>query len=149
MFFKKEIEATLNTSLEIIPAEGLTQSKEISETTLNEPAVPEKQNLKQVGNLVVGEGVRLRGAFNVPSKTTVTGLIEGNIATKELLVEQMGKVQGQVECQLADIAGHIESHLQAHDLLTLRSTAVILGDVFYKEIAIEKGAKISGKLIRL
>ena len=149
MFFKKEIEATLNTSLEIIPAEGLNQSKEINEITLNEPAVPEKQNVKQVGNLVVGEGVRLRGAFNVPSKTTVTGLIEGNIATKELLVEQKGKVQGQVECQLADIAGHIESHLQAHDLLTLRSTAVILGDVFYKEIAIEKGAKISGKLIGL
>ena len=149
MFFKKELETTLNTSSEIIPAEDLTQSKDISETTLNEPAVPEKQNLKQVGNLVVGEGVRLRGAFNVPSKTTVTGLIEGNIATKELLVEQNGKVQGQVECQLADIAGHIESHLQAHDLLTLRSTAVILGDVFYKEIAIEKGAKISGKLIRL
>ena len=149
MFFKKEIEATLNTSLEIIPAEGLNQSKEINEITLNEPAVQEKQNVKQVGNLVVGEGVRLRGAFNVPSKTTVTGLIEGNIATKELLVEQKGKVQGQVECQLADIAGHIESHLQAHDLLTLRSTAVILGDVFYKEIAIEKGAKISGKLIRL
>jgi len=149
MFFKKELETTLNTSSEIIPAEDLTQSKDISETTLNEPAVPEKQNLKQVGNLVVGEGVHLRGAFNVPSKTTVTGLIEGNIATKELLVEQKGKVQGQVECQLADIAGHIESHLQAHDLLTLRSTAVILGDVFYKEIAIEKGAKISGKLIRL
>ena len=149
MFFKREIEATLNTSLEITPAEGLNQSKEISEITLNESAVQEKQNVKHVGNLVVGEGVRLRGAFNVPSKTTVTGLIEGNIATKELLVEQKGKVQGQVECQLADIAGHIESHLQAHDLLTLRSTAVILGDVFYKEIAIEKGAKISGKLIRL
>ena len=149
MFFKKEIEATLNTSSEMMPAEGLPQSKEISEVTQSEPAVPEKQNVKQAGNLVVGEGVRLRGDFNVPSKATVTGLIEGNIATKELLVEQKGKVQGQVECQLADISGHIESHLQAHDLLTLRSTAVILGDVFYKEIAIEKGAKISGKLIRL
>jgi cytoskeletal protein CcmA (bactofilin family) len=149
MFFKKELETTLNTSSEIIPAEDLTQSKDISETTLNEPAVPEKQNLKQVGNLVVGEGVCLRGSFNVPSKTTVTGLIEGSIATKELLVGQKGKVQGQVECQIADIAGHIESHLQAHDLLTLRSTAVILGDVFYNEIAIEKGAKITGKLTRL
>jgi cytoskeletal protein CcmA (bactofilin family) len=149
MFFKKEIEATLNTSSEMMPAEGLPQSKEISEVTQSAPAVPEKQNVKQAGNLVVGEGVCLRGSFNVPSKTTVTGLIEGSIATKELLVGQKGKVQGQVECQIADIAGHIESHLQAHDLLTLRSTAVILGDVFYKEIAIEKGAKISGKLIRL
>jgi cytoskeletal protein CcmA (bactofilin family) len=149
MFFKKEIEATLNTSSEMMPAEGLPQSKEISEVTQSAPAVPEKQNVKQAGNLVVGEGVCLRGSFNVPTKTTVTGLIEGSIATKELLVGQKGKVQGQVECQIADIAGHIESHLQAHDLLTLRSTAVILGDVFYKEIAIEKGAKITGKLTRL
>ena len=149
MFFKKEIETTLNTSSEIIPAEGSPQGKESSEITQSEPAVPEWQNVDQIGNLVVGEGVCLRGSFNVPSKTKVTGLIEGSVATKELFVEQKGKVQGQVECQLADIAGHIESHLLAHNLLTLRSTAVILGDVYYQEIAIEKGAKITGKLTRL
>jgi cytoskeletal protein CcmA (bactofilin family) len=149
MFFKKEIEPTLNTSSEMILAKNLPLSEEISEVIQIAPTLPEEQNIRQAGNLVVGEGVRLRGSFNVPNKTTVTGLIEGRLATKELLVGQEGKVQGEINCQLADIAGHVENDLQVHIALTIRASAVITGNIFYQEITIEKGAKISGQLAKL
>ena len=149
MFFKKEIEPTLNTSSEMILAKNLPLSEEISEVIQIAPTLPEQQNIRQAGNLVVGEGVRLRGSFNVPNKTTVTGLIEGRLATKELLVGKEGKVQGEVNCQLANIAGHVENDLQVHIALTIRASAVITGNIFYQEITIEKGAKISGQLAKL
>lgn len=149
MFFKKEIEPTLNTSPEMILAKNLPLSEEISEVIQIAPTLPEEQNIRQAGNLVVGEGVRLRGSFNVPNKTTVTGLIEGRLATKELLVGKEGKVQGEVNCQLANIAGHVENDLQVHIALTIRASAVITGNIFYQEITIEKGAKISGQLAKL
>ena len=149
MFFKKEIEPTLNTSSEMILAKNLPLSEEISEVIQIAPTLPEEQNIRQAGNLVVGEGVRLRGSFNVPNKTTVTGLIEGSLATIELLVGKEGRVQGEVNCQLADIAGNVENDLQVHIALTIRASAVITGNIFYQEITIEKGAKISGKLARL
>jgi cytoskeletal protein CcmA (bactofilin family) len=149
MFFKKEIEPTLNTSSEMILAKNLPLSEEISEVIQIAPTLPEEQNIRQAGNLVVGEGVRLRGSFNVPNKTTVTGLIEGRLATKELLVGKEGKVQGEVNCQLANIAGHVENDLQVHIALTIRASAVITGNIFYQEITIEKGAKISGQLAKL
>ena len=149
MFFKKEIETTSNKSSEMIPAKDLLQNEEISEIIQSAPTLPVEQNVRQAGNLVIGEGVRLRGSFNVPSKTTVTGLIEGRLATKELLVGKEGKVQGEINCQLADIAGHVENDLQVHIALTIRASAVITGNIFYQEITIEKGAKISGQLARL
>ena len=149
MSFKKEIEPTLNTSSEMILAKNLPLSEEISEVIQIAPTLPEEQNIRQAGNLVVGEGVRLRGSFNVPNKTTVTGLIEGRLATKELLVGKEGKVQGEVNCQLANIAGHVENDLQVHIALTIRASAVITGNIFYQEITIEKGAKISGQLAKL
>ena len=149
MFFKKEIETTSNTSSEMIPAKGLPQNEEISEIIQNAPTLPEGQNVRQAGNLVVGEGVCLMGSFNVPKKTIITGLIEGSLATKELLVGKEGRVQGEVNCQLADIAGHVENDLQVHITLTIRASAVITGNIFYHEITIEKGAKISGQLARL
>ena len=149
MFFKKEIETTSNTSSEMIPAKDLPQNEEISEIIQSAPTLPEVQNISLAGNLVVGEGVRLRGSFNVPSKTTVTGLIEGSLATTELLVGKEGRVQGEVNCQLADIAGNVENDLQVHIALTIRASAVITGNIFYQEITIEKGAKISGQLAKL
>jgi len=149
MFFKKEIETTSNTSSEMITAKDLPQNAEINEIIQSEPTLPEEQNVRQAGNLVVGEGVRLRGSFNVPNKTTVTGLIEGTLATTELLVGKEGRVQGEVNCKLADIAGNVENDLQVHIALTIRASAVITGNIFYQEITIEKGAKISGKLARL
>jgi cytoskeletal protein CcmA (bactofilin family) len=149
MFFKKEIEPTIDTSSDMIFAKDLPHSEETGEVVKSAPTLPDEQNVRQAGNLVVGEGVRLRGSFNVPGKATVTGLIEGRLATKELLVGKEGKVQGEINCQLADIAGHVENDLQVHIALTIRASAVITGNIFYQEITIEKGAKISGQLARL
>ena len=149
MFFKKEIVAALNTSSVMIPSQDPPQNKGTHVITQNQPTPREEQNITQAGNLVVGKGVCLRGSFNVPSKTNVAGLIEGSLTTKELLVREEGKVQGEINCQLADIAGQVENDLHVHTILTLRASAVITGNIFYEEIAIEKGAKITGKLARL
>lgn len=149
MFFKKEIEAPPNTPSEMIPSKDSPHSEKIGEAIQSAPTLTEEQNIRQAGNLVVGEGVRLRGSFNVPNKTTVTGLIEGGLTTTELLVGKEGRVQGEVNCQLADIAGNVENDLQVRIALTIRASAVITGNIFYQEIAIEKGAKISGQLARL
>jgi cytoskeletal protein CcmA (bactofilin family) len=151
MFFKKEVSIPAKSSSEIPADHDLSQSTKLKDAIQVELTAPEEKKgfRNQLGNLNVGEGVRLRGSFNVPNKTIVAGLIEGNLATKELLVQENGKVQGQVDCQLADIAGYLENDLQVHTALTLRASAVITGNVFYQEITIEKGAKITGKLARL
>jgi len=41
MFFKKEIETTSNTSLDMIPTKDLLQNEEISEIIQNAPTLPE------------------------------------------------------------------------------------------------------------
>ena len=154
MFFKKETSQTNSqTTPDVSPQEmtqGQLQDDSPRDLSTHKHAISTKQqSATRLGSLVVGEGVRLVGSLNIPDKATVSGLIEGNLTAHALFVEKKGEVRGQVDCQLADIAGHIENHLQVHDFLTLRSTAVITGDVFYKEIAIEKGARITGKFTRL
>jgi cytoskeletal protein CcmA (bactofilin family) len=154
MFFKKETsptnsQATPNTSPQEMPQSQLQDDSSQDLATQKQPISSMQQSATRSGSLVVEEGVRLEGSLNIPDMATVSGLIEGNLTAHALFVQKTGEIFGQVNCQLADIAGHIESHLQVHDFLTLRSTAIITGDVFYKEIAIEKGARITGKFTRL
>jgi len=66
-----------------------------------------------------------------------------------LTVGNTGKIEGKINCQIADIAGRVKDDLHVHELLTLRASSNISGNIFYKEIDIEKGAKVTGQLSML
>lgn len=154
MFFKKEVYKQSISTSESVSTESSPESNSFIEQALTnpikeEPVASKEKSADQLRNLVIGAGVHLQGSFNVPSKTSVSGLIAGKLITKDLIVEESGKVQGEVDCQIADIAGYVENCIQVHEFLTLRASAIIAGDIFYHEIAIERGAKITGKLARL
>ncbi len=109
----------------------------------------QKHDSKEAGSLIVGQGVVLTGSLQVPNKTLVSGSLNGELQTKSLTVESTGHISGKINCENADIAGHVGNDLTSTELLILRSSSVISGDIFYKEMQIDKGAKITGKLVML
>jgi cytoskeletal protein CcmA (bactofilin family) len=111
--------------------------------------IPQNKNDFNSGELVVGEGVVLHGNLEVPNKAIVSGTINGNLKVHSLTVGSIGKIEGKVDCQIADIAGHVKDDLHVHELLIVRATSHISGNIFYKDIEIEKGAKIAGALSML
>jgi len=112
---------------------------------------PNTQDLTPLnaGDLVVGEGVVLNGTLEVPNKAMVSGAINGDLKVHSLAVGITGKIEGKVVCQIADIAGHVKDDLRVNELLIIRAGSIISGNIYYKEIEIEKGAKIAGQLSML
>jgi len=100
-------------------------------------------------DLVVGEGVVLNGTLEVPNKAMVSGSINGDLKVHSLTVDSTGKIEGKIDCQIADIAGHVKDDLHVHELLIVRATSHISGNIFYKDIEIERGARIAGALSML
>ena len=130
------------------------QATEIEEDQLqNTPmaTIPVTQNPSphNAEDLVVGEGVVLNGTLEVPNKALVSGAINGDLKVRSLAVGIIGKIEGKVVCQMADIAGHVKDDLRVNELLIIRSGSIISGHIYYKEIEIEKGAKITGRLSML
>ena len=103
----------------------------------------------EAGSLIVGQGVVLNGSLEVPNKAMVSGTINGDLKVHSLTVGIKGKIEGKIDCQIADIAGHVKDDLHVHELLTLRASSNISGNIFYKEIDIERGARITGVLSML
>jgi cytoskeletal protein CcmA (bactofilin family) len=112
-------------------------------------AITQNQTNFNAGELVVGEGVVLNGSLEVPDKAWVLGAINGDLKVHSLTVGSTGKIEGKVDCQMADIAGHVKDDLRVHELLVVRASSTISGNIFYKEIDIERGAKITGQLSML
>ena len=100
-------------------------------------------------DLVVGEGVVLNGTLEVPNKAMISGTINGDLKVHSLAVRITGKIEGKVVCQIANIAGYVKDDLRVNELLIIRAGSIISGNIYYKEIEIEKGAKIAGQLSML
>jgi cytoskeletal protein CcmA (bactofilin family) len=98
------------------------------------------------GSLFVGEGVVVRGTFEVPEMAVVAGLVEGELNTKEVLVDTSGIVNGSINAEVVEIRGEVTQGLNVTNHLNVRSSAKITGLTQYAEMSVEKGAKLSGEL---
>ncbi|HET8838638.1 MAG TPA: polymer-forming cytoskeletal protein [Flavobacteriaceae bacterium] len=87
------------------------------------------QGTKIVGDIVAKGGVRIEGT------------VEGTIKTPgKVVVGKTGHIQGKIECESADIEGKFSGNLLVSETLSLRSTAVIEGEVVIGKLSIEPGA---------
>jgi len=126
-----------------------TEEGQLQNTPMATIPVTQNPSPFNAEDLVVGEGVVLNGTLEVPNKAIVSGAINGDLKVHSLLVGITGKIEGKVVCQIADIAGHVKDDLRANELLIIRAGSIISGNIYYKEIEIEKGAKIAGQLSML
>ena len=93
-----------------------------------------------------GDGVVVKGAFTVPSKAVINGVIEGDLTAEEVLIGTTGRITGRVAAKLIDVRGQLHNTIVSEKSLIVRSTGKIVGKIHYAEIEIEKGGEIEGAL---
>lgn len=100
----------------------------------------EKNNLN-----IIGSGTLFKGNIESTGDIRIDGAINGTLKTKgKLVIGQIGKANGEINCKNAEISGTVEGKLDVEDLLTLKSTAKIYGDIITSKLAIEPGAIFTG-----
>lgn len=93
----------------------------------------------------LGAGTHIKGDITSDGDFRIDGTLIGSINAKgKIVIGQSGKVEGEVNCQHADISGEVKARVIVHELLTLKSTANITGDLFVSKLAIEPGALFTG-----
>ncbi len=90
-------------------------------------------------------GTDIKGDIKTNGDLRIDGFIKGTIqATGKVVVGSTGKVEGEISCQNADISGDVKAHIKVTELLSLKSNAVVSGDIFTNKLAIEPGAVFTG-----
>lgn len=98
----------------------------------------------QARNLIA-HGTRIEGDIDSAGDIRIEGYISGTVKTKgKIVVGESGQIEGQVQCQSADISGRAKIKLEVSELTTLRATSNFTGDIITKKISIEPGAVFSG-----
>lgn len=94
---------------------------------------------------LIGNGTSITGDIQSSGDVRIDGVLNGNITLNgRLVVGAHGKIEGNVICQNADISGEIKGKVQVAEMLALKNSAKILGDIVTGKISIEPGAVFTG-----
>jgi len=109
-----------------------------SKTNNSKSADSTSVNLIAAGTTITGD-VKTEGDFRIDGTLHGTLIVKG-----KLVVGSNGNIQGEIECQNADVSGEVKGKINVTDLLALRATARITGDIFTGKISIEPDAQFTG-----
>jgi len=94
---------------------------------------------------MIGVGTTITGDVNSNGDLRIDGTLKGSVATEgKVVLGKNGIIEGDVVCNNADIAGEIKAKITVSQLLTLKSTAKLKGDIVTNKLSIEPGAVFSG-----
>lgn len=96
--------------------------------------------------LIVGEGVEITGKVDVPGSLEVHGKIIGEVRAGKIEVGPTGRIEGRMVAEGLELHGYASDFLSVSRRLAVRSTATVVGTISYRNIEIESGASIRGKL---
>ena len=89
----------------------------------------------------IGKSTHIKGDVVSEADFRIDGKLEGSVETSgKIVIGESGVITGKVVCANADIEGKFHGELIVSNLLTLKSTATIEGEVTVSKLSIDPGA---------
>jgi len=96
-------------------------------------------------NNIIGEGSVLKGNLSSSGNVRLEGKVIGDLSSSsKVACGETSVVDGNVIAENAEIAGKVTGKVTVDELLILKSTASIHGDISTSNLIIESGANFNG-----
>lgn len=94
---------------------------------------------------ILSDGTSVKGDIISNGDIRIDGEMVGNLSTKgKLVVGDRGKIEGEVQASTVEVAGFIKGKVLARELLNMKNSAKIEGDIVAAKLAVEPGAIFTG-----
>ena len=102
------------------------------------------ENLNQSIN-IINEGTLIKGDITANGDIRIDGELVGNIEAKgRLVIGPKGKVEGEINCNNIEVSGYIKGKVTVLELLTMKATARIYGELIAGKLSVEPGSLFTG-----
>ena len=94
---------------------------------------------------IVRSGTEINGDINCKGDIRIDGKLFGNLKSEgKVVVGENGLIEGTIECTNATLSGDVKATITVNELLSLKSTANLVGEIITNKLQIEPGANFSG-----
>ena len=95
---------------------------------------------------LIGAGTSLKGDITSSSDLRIDGTLTGNIySTAKVIIGANGSVEGDISGQQADIHGKVTGSIKIKELLQLKGTCIVNGNIEAGKLQIETSATFNGQ----
>jgi cytoskeletal protein CcmA (bactofilin family) len=94
---------------------------------------------------LISNGTDITGDVKSNGDIRIDGSLTGNLSTKgKVVIGPTGRIKGEVNCKNSEVSGIIEGKISVGQLLNLKASSKIFGDIATAKLAIEPGARFTG-----
>src|SRR5512138_3099464 len=94
---------------------------------------------------LISIGTDITGDIKSTGDIRIDGSLKGNLNTKgKVVIGPTGKVNGEVFCKNSEVSGTIDGKIIVNQLLILKASSRISGDISTSKLSIEPGALFTG-----
>lgn len=94
---------------------------------------------------LISNGTDITGDIKSNGDIRIDGSLTGSLNTKgKVVIGPTGRVNGEIICKNSEVSGIIEGKIMVGQLLNLKSSSKIIGDIATSKLSIEPGAKFTG-----
>ena len=118
-----------------------TSSNFSSQVSKGEPETPAIPN--EVSQIT--SSTTIKGEIVSNGSMRIDGIVEGKISgTGHLTIGEKAVIKGDIECSTVDFSGTIVGNMYVSDVLCVKSTASVDGDINARKLHVELGASVNG-----
>ena len=94
---------------------------------------------------IISRGTIMEGNIKTPGNLRIEGRVIGNLITKsKAALAQSSYVDGNILAKNAEIAGEVKGKVEVSEMLILKPTCVIHGEIITNKLIVESGATFNG-----
>jgi len=94
---------------------------------------------------LISNGTEITGDIRSTGDIRIDGSLTGNLNTRgKVVIGPTGKISGEVICKNSEVSGIVDGKISVGQLLTLKASSKITGDIMTFKLSIEPGARFTG-----
>jgi len=95
-------------------------------------------------DLIVGKNSKITGEVQSAGTILIEGTVVGNLHGEKVILGEKSYVKGNISANSISISGKTEGRLKAGEIIEIKETGCISGDIMTRRMSMVKGAIFNG-----
>ena len=93
---------------------------------------------------MIGPKSECKGDISCQGTLRIDGTFDGNINAEWVILGEKGSITGDINARCVVVGGAINGNVRAEDLVDIKHTGKLLGDIYTKKLSVAEGGVFDG-----
>lgn len=94
---------------------------------------------------LIGQKSEFKGDVTTEGTIRIDGRFIGNVFAEWVIVGESGNIKGDITAKGIIIGGMVEGNLRSDDIVEIKSTGRLTGDIHTKKLSVSEGGMFEGR----